>query len=158
MPHHTVEIPLLRESDSSPSVSNLPIHVSTTFSHCVRTQLSPSITPSLSLPADDLPLSQTFPTMDSISAPGLTPRTLLLTVSSEHLGVYLFFVFFVSSLLFSRLVPCGRLSWLFVSLWAHINMPCSASTMSYGNILNQSYSIWRLTPITTSNAQTSDPT
>jgi len=68
------------------------------------------------LPAQDLPLSQTFPTIDSLPASGLTPRTLLLTVSSEHLG----FLFLVSSLLFFsfgsvqmirlaiRLSACGR--------------------------------------------------
>ena len=31
-------------------------------------------------------------------------------------------LFLVSSLLFFCLVPCGRLSWLLVSIWAHVNI------------------------------------
>jgi len=47
----------LRQPHSSPSVSVLPVHAPTTSSHSVNSPLSPSITPSLSLPAQDLPLS-----------------------------------------------------------------------------------------------------
>ena len=39
------------------------------------------------------------------------------TVSSEHLR----FMFLVSSLFFFVRFPCGRLSWLHVSFWAHVN-------------------------------------
>jgi len=50
---------------------------------------------SLSLPAQDLPLSQIFPTIDSLPASGLTPRLHDWSVSSEHLG-FLFLFFFIS--------------------------------------------------------------
>jgi len=40
------------------------------------------------------------------------------TVSSEHLR----FMFLVSSLFFFVWFPCGRLSWLHVSFWAHVNI------------------------------------
>ena len=43
---------------------------------------------SLSLPAQDLPFSQIFPTIDSLPASGLTPRLYDCTVSSEYLGFY----------------------------------------------------------------------
>ena len=43
---------------------------------------------SLSLPAQDLPFSQMFPTIDSLPASGLTPRLYDWSVSSEHLGFY----------------------------------------------------------------------
>jgi len=61
----------------SPSVSVLPVHAPATSSHSVNSQLSPSITPSLfhSRLSQDLPLSQIFPTIDSLPASGLTPRT-----------------------------------------------------------------------------------
>jgi len=56
------------------------------------------------LPVQDLPLSQTFPTIDSLPASGLTARTLLLTISSEHL---VFFV--VSSSLFFHIVSVQKI-------------------------------------------------
>ena len=102
---------------------------------------------SLSLPAQDLPLSQTFWPQDWLHVLYYWPFVLSISVF-----VFSFFI----TLSWFGLVPCGRLSWLFVSFWAHVNIPCSASIISYHNILNQSYSIWRLTPITTSNAQTAD--
>jgi len=55
--------------------------------------------------------SSTFAPQDSLN--GFYDQT----VSSEHLRL----LFLVSSLLFC-LVPCDRLSWLFVSFWAHINI------------------------------------
>jgi len=73
----------------------------------------------LSLPAQNLPLSQIFPTTDSLLASGLTPRLYDYTVSSEHLH-FLFLVLFISLLVF--LVLCGRLNWLPVSFWTHINI------------------------------------
>jgi len=53
------------------------------FSHYVNLPVSPSITPSLSFTPGSRPTSFT-----NLLAPGLTPRTLLLTVCSEHLGFY----------------------------------------------------------------------
>jgi len=35
---------------------------------------------------------------------------------------FVYFLFLVSSLLFLCLVPCGRLSWLLVSFWTHVNI------------------------------------
>ena len=43
---------------------------------------------SLSLPAQDLPFSQIFPTIDYLPDSGLTPRLYDWSVSSEHLGFY----------------------------------------------------------------------
>jgi len=67
----------------------------------------------------NLSLSQTFPTTDSVlRPPGWLHGLYNWTVSSEHLG----FFFLVSSLLFLFfLVLCGRLDCLFVSFWAHVN-------------------------------------
>ena len=45
---------------------------------------------SLSLPAQDLPFSQIFPTIDSLPASGLTPRLYDWSVSSERLGFFIF--------------------------------------------------------------------
>jgi len=42
----------------------------------------------LSLPAQDRPFSQIFPTIDSLPSSGLTPWLYDWTVSSEHLGFY----------------------------------------------------------------------
>jgi len=55
----------LRQPHSSPSVSDLPAHAQLP----VNSPMSPSITPLSSLTAQDLPLSQIFPTTDSL--PGL---------------------------------------------------------------------------------------
>ena len=78
----------LRQPHSSPSVSDLSVHAPATSSYSLNLPLSPSITPSLSLPAQDLPFSQIFPTIDSLPASGLTPRLYDWSVSSEHLGFY----------------------------------------------------------------------
>jgi len=43
---------------------------------------------SLSLPVQDLPFPQIFPTIDSLPSSGLTPRLYDWSVSSEHLGFY----------------------------------------------------------------------
>jgi len=45
----------------SPSVSDFPAHAPATSSYLLNLPLSPSITPCLSLPAQDLPFSQIFP-------------------------------------------------------------------------------------------------
>ena len=45
------------------------------FSLCQLTTLTTHNSFSLSLPAQDLPLPQIFPTIDSLPASGLTPRT-----------------------------------------------------------------------------------
>ena len=63
----------LRQPHFSPSVSALPDACSYhSFSLC---QLTIHNSLSLSLPAQDLPLSQIFPSIDSLPASGLTPRT-----------------------------------------------------------------------------------
>jgi len=67
----------------------------------------------LSLPAQDLPLSQTFWPQDWLH--GLYYWPFVLTIS-----VFVF-SFFITLSLFG-LVPCGRLSWLFISFWAHVNI------------------------------------
>jgi len=69
-------------------VSDFPVHAPATSSYSLNLPLSPSITP-LSLPAEDLPFSQIFPTIDSLPASGLTSRLYDCSVSSEHLGFYL---------------------------------------------------------------------
>jgi len=66
----------LHQPHSSAFVSVLTVHAPTTSRHSVNSPLSPSITPSVSFPAQDIPLSQIFPTTDSLPASGLTPRTL----------------------------------------------------------------------------------
>jgi len=65
-----------------------------------------------------LPLSQIFPTIDSLPASWLTIRILWLDCSSEHLG----FCFLQFLHCCFCLVPFGRLSWLFVSFLAHVNI------------------------------------
>jgi len=74
---------------------------------------------SLSLPAEDLRLSQIFPTIDSLPASGLTPQTSRPDRFFSASPFYVCFSFF--SIIFC-LVPCGRLSWLLVSCWAHVNI------------------------------------
>jgi len=63
--------------------------------------------------------SQIFPAIDSLPASGLTPRTSRLDRFFCASPFYVCFSFFI--ILFC-LVPCGRLSWLLVSFWAHINI------------------------------------
>jgi len=108
-----------RQPHFSPSVSALPVHALTTSSHSVNLPLSPSITLSLSFPAEDLPLLQTFPTIDSLPASGLTPRTLRPDRFFWASPFYVCFSFFI---ILVCLVPCGRLSCLLVSFWAHVNV------------------------------------
>jgi len=76
----------VRQPHSSPSVSDLPVHAPAASSYSLNSPLSPSITLSLSLPAQDLPFPQIFPTIDSLPASGLTPRLYDWSVSSERLG------------------------------------------------------------------------
>ena len=112
---------------------------------CQLTNLTIHNSISHSLPAQDLPLSQTFWSQDWLH--GLYYWPFLLSISVFVVS------FFITPSSFG-LVLCGRLSWLFVSFWAHVNIV--HHIISYRNIL--SYSIWRLTPITTSNAETADAT
>jgi len=56
-------------------------------------------------------------TIYALPVSGLTPRLYEWTVCSQHL----FFVFSFFITLFC-LAPCGRLSWLFVSFWAHVSL------------------------------------
>jgi len=59
------------------------------------------------------------PPIDSLPASGLTPRTSRLGrfFWASPLYVFSFFV-----ILFFVWFPCGRLSWLHVSFWAHVNI------------------------------------
>jgi len=99
-------------------VSVLPVHAPTTSFHSVNSPLTIHNSLSLSLPAQDLPLSQIFPPIDSIPASGLTPRTLR---QDRFFWASPFYVFSFFIILFC-LVPCGRLSWLLVSFWTHVNI------------------------------------
>jgi len=87
------------------------------FSVCQLTTLTIHNSRSLSLPPEDLPLSQIFPTIDFLQASGLAPRTLWL----DHFFWACWVVVFSLLLLFFW-VLCGRLSWLFVSYCVHINI------------------------------------
>jgi len=71
------------------------------FSLCQLTTLT--IHNSLSLPAQNLPLSQIFPTRDSLPASGLTPRTLWLDCLLWASRMFLLFHYS-----FCSLVPCGN--------------------------------------------------
>jgi len=103
-----------RQPHASFTVSEFPVPAPTTSRHsCQLTALSVHKSLSLSLPAQNLPLSPIFPNIDSLKDSGLTPRTL-------WLDRFIFWAaFLVFSLFFCFLVPCSRLSWLFVSLGAH---------------------------------------
>ena len=73
---------------SPPSVQRQGCRTPKTENFTQILPLSPSITPSRSFPAQDLPCSRIFPTIDSLPASGLTPRLYDWSVSSEHLGFY----------------------------------------------------------------------
>ena len=88
------------------------------FSLCQLTTLTIHNSLSLSLPAQDLPLPQIFPSIDSLPASGLTPWTSRL---DRFFWASPFYVFSFFIILFC-LVPCGRLSWLLVSFWAYVNI------------------------------------
>ena len=73
--HHRQVI--YRQPHSSLTVSDLPVPAPTTSSQSVNSPVSPSINSlSLSLPAQNLPLLQIFPNIDSLSVSALTLRTL----------------------------------------------------------------------------------
>ena len=74
-----------RQPHPSLSVSDspFPAPIPHLLTLCQLTTLAIHKCLTLSPPAQDLPLSQIFPTIDSLLAPGLTPRTLRLAVSSE---------------------------------------------------------------------------
>jgi len=63
--------------------------------------------------------SQIFPTIDSLPASGLTPRT---SRPDRFFWASPFCVCFSFFIMLFCLVPCGRLSWLLVSFWAHVNI------------------------------------
>jgi len=108
-----------RQLRSSPSVSDLSVPAPATSSHSVNSPLSPSITPSLFHSGSNLPLPQIFPTIDFLSGPR-TDSTDFITGPFLLSILILFFSFLQYS--FCLLVLCGRLSWLFVSFWVHINI------------------------------------
>ena len=74
--------------------------------------------PTMGAPGATLPLPQIFRPIDSLPASGLTPRTSRL---DRFFWASPFYVFSFFIILFC-LVPCGRLSWLLVSFWAHVNI------------------------------------
>jgi len=106
----------------SPSVSfACSCSYNTTFSHYVNSPLSPSITPSLFVPGSR-------PT-SFINLSHHRLHSSLRTDSTDFITNRFFWgpqVFFSFSLLFFRLVPCRRLSWLFVSFLAHVNIHCES--------------------------------
>jgi len=95
----------LHQPNSSPSVSDLPVHA--------RFPVNPPLSPitihsflSLSLPAQDLPLSQIFLIIDSL--PDLKTDSTALWLD-RFCWASRFLVFFIAIFC---LVACGRLSWL----------------------------------------------
>ena len=90
-----------------PLLLTLPTH------HSDHPQFPLSFTPG-SRPTSSTNLSPT----DSLPASGLTPRTSRL---DRFFWASPFYVVNFFSILFC-LVPCGRLSWLLVSFWAHVNI------------------------------------
>ena len=86
---------------SAPPYSNNPATTTT------NSQLATYITSSTNLPP-----------IDSLPASGLTPRTSRL---DRFFWASPFYVFSFFIILFC-LVPCGRLNWLLVSFWAHVNI------------------------------------
>ena len=98
------------------SVSVLPLHICSyhIFSLCQLTALTIRNSLSLSLPPQDLPLSQIF----------RLPSSLMTDFTDFTTGPFLLSIFFVFSffIILFCLVPCGRLSWLLVSFWAHVNI------------------------------------
>ena len=99
----------------SPSVSDLSSPASTTSSHSVNSPLLPSITPSLSLSPQDLPLSQIFPIPSSLR----TDSTDFMT------GPFLLSNSFFQFLHYSFWFLVADLSWLFISFWVHVNIDSS---------------------------------
>jgi len=64
-------------------------------------------------------LSQIFPTIDSLPASVLTPRT---SRPDRFFWASPFYVCFSFFIIIFCLVLCGRLSWLLVSFWAHVTI------------------------------------
>ena len=89
------------------------------FSLCQLTTLTIHNSLCRSLPAQDLPLPQIFPSIASLPASGLTPRT---SRPDRFFWASPFYVCFSFFIILFCLVPCGRLSWLLVSFWAHVNI------------------------------------
>jgi len=110
---------VLSQPHSSLSVSDLPVHAPTTSSDSISSPLSPVTihnSLSLSLPAQ-CSRSTFFTNFYHHTLPSSLHRLYDWTVFSEHLRFFCFQFLHYSFCL----VPCSRLSWLFVSFWAHIN-------------------------------------
>ena len=108
----------LRQPHSSPSVSDLPVHAPATSSYSLNLPLSPSITPSLFhsrlktyLFHKSFPRQTPFRPQDWLHG--------FMTGPFLPSSLVFIFSFFVS--LFC-LDPCGRVSWPYVSFWAHVNI------------------------------------
>jgi len=90
------------------------------FSLCLLTTFIIYNSLILSPPAQNLYLlPQIFPTIDFLPASRLAPRTLWL---DRFFWAPCFLCYSFLHYCFSFLVLCGRLSWLFFSFWAHINI------------------------------------
>ena len=120
----------LRQPHFSPSVSALPVHAPTTSSHSVNSPLSPSITPSFT------PGSR--PTSFTNLSHHRLPSSLRTDSTDRFFWAYPFYICFSFFIILFCLVPCGRLSWLLVSFWAHVNIV--HRIVSYR---------WKMTPVST---------
>jgi len=108
----------LCQPHSSPSVCDLPVHAPATSSDSHQLTTLTIHNSLCLLPSQDLPISQIFPTIDSLWPQDWLHRLYDWTISSEHL-VFCFFSLFIA--LFC-LVLCSRLSCLCISFWAHVNI------------------------------------
>jgi len=111
----------LHQPHSSLSVSDLPVPASTT-SHSVNSPLSPSGTPSLFYSRLK---TVTYPFHKSFIFPTINPLSGLRTDSTDFMiGLFLLSisVFCFYPITLCLLVPCGRLSWLYISFWVHVNV------------------------------------
>jgi len=93
----------------------LPYHL---FSLCQLTTLTINNSGTLALPAQNVPLPQIFPTIDFLSASGLTPRILWLE-GFFWASSFLYFLHYC----FCLMVLCGRLSRLFVDTLSYRIIP-----------------------------------
>ena len=102
------------------------------FSLCQLTTLTIHNSLSLSLPAQDLHVSRTFHTINSIPASGLTPSLFDWTVSSDHLG-FLFllysFCFLVGSVRQTKLATrqlsgARKCSYCIIALMKYRGLSC----------------------------------
>jgi len=63
---------------------------------------------------------KSFPPQPSLSSPGLTPRIPRTVCRYFWAYPFVLFCFFFFFFTFKLSVPCGRLSWLMGTFWAHV--------------------------------------